>query len=72
MSIFGLILGGAAGLIVLRGPLGALLGTAVDRWRRQEADAEPVDGAAVDGAAVDGAAVEDFQFPVLEKPPVDR
>jgi DnaJ like chaperone protein len=58
MSIFGLILGGAAGLIVLRGPLGALLNTAVDRWRRQEADAEPVDGAAVDGAVLDGAEMD--------------
>jgi len=58
MSIFGLILGGAAGLIALRGPLGALLGTAVDRWRRQEAGAEPVDGMAIDGAAVDEAVVD--------------
>jgi DnaJ like chaperone protein len=56
MSIFGLIIGGAAaGLIALRGPLGALLGSAVDRWRNPEADAEPIDGVAVDGAAVDGA-----------------
>lgn len=40
MSIFGIILGGTAGLIALGGPLGALLGAAaghaVGRWRRKK------------------------------------
>ncbi len=40
MSIFGIIVGGTAGLIALGGPLGALLGAAaghaVDRWRKKK------------------------------------
>ena len=40
MSIFGIILGGTAGLIALGGPLGALLGAAaghaVGRWRKKK------------------------------------
>lgn len=43
MSIFGIILGGTAGLIALGGPLGALLGAAaghaVGRWRRKKTKA---------------------------------
>jgi DnaJ like chaperone protein len=42
MSIFGIILGGTAGLIALGGPLGALLGAAaghaVGRWRRKKTE----------------------------------
>jgi DnaJ like chaperone protein len=51
MSILGAILGGAAGLIVLGGPLGALLGAAaghaIGRLRRRKAPA--IDGAAAAG-----------------------
>ncbi len=42
MSIFGIILGGTAGLIALGGPLGALLGAAaghaVGRWRKKKTE----------------------------------
>jgi len=42
MSIFGIIVGGTAGLIALGGPLGALLGAAaghaVQRWRRKKSE----------------------------------
>src|SRR5262245_35087686 len=61
MTIFGLILGGAAGaaaLAKLRGPLGALLGNAAGRWRRSKAGPPPIDGGAPDTAAArpeDGA-----------------
>ncbi len=42
MSIFGIIVGGTAGLIALGGPLGALLGAAaghaVGRWRKKKSE----------------------------------
>jgi DnaJ like chaperone protein len=57
MSIWGLIIGGAAGLVALGGPLGVLLGAAaghaVGRWRRRDRD----------GAAVEGTAADDIGDP---------
>src|SRR5262245_44989058 len=55
MSIFGLIIGGAAGLIALRGPLGALLNSTVGRGGRGDSDDESADDAAVDGVVLDKA-----------------
>src|SRR5262245_17648572 len=56
MTIFGLILGGAAGaaaLAKLRGPLGTLLGNAAGRWPRAKAGPPAVGGVApeIDGIA---------------------
>jgi DnaJ like chaperone protein len=52
MSIFGIIVGGTAGLIALGGPLGALLGAAaghaVGRWRKKKS---PPDAALADASA---------------------
>jgi DnaJ like chaperone protein len=54
MSIFGIILGGTAGLIALGGPLGALVGAAaghaVGRWRRKKAAASAGNATATESA----------------------